>query len=98
MTLAEQLKDDDAYQHAAPTTPLGKALFGIGMAHMESVRASVLGSPEALADCERRRLDAMVNAVIDVDDVADRLVNGAASDGYDELIPDYDTASEEDEI
>ena len=85
-------------------TPFARALFVYGNALTATERAYLLGTPEAIADCQRRVREAQIaaHAALTAPDrdqeIADRLVNGAASDGYDELIPDYDTASEEDEI
>ena len=63
---------------------------------LHAANGLALGSPEAIADCKRRVLAAQLAARHAIDsnqDVADRLVNGAASDGYVE----YETDHEQDE-
>lgn len=59
----------------------------------QQTNALILGSPDAIADCQQRRISAIAHAqrVIDADDVAARLVNGAASDGWEWVDEEGDT-------
>jgi hypothetical protein len=70
-------------------TPYKNAVAAWGTALDAVDRVIAVGSPEAIADCRRRLRDMQRAAQAAIDapdwdqDVADRLVNGAASDGED---------------
>jgi hypothetical protein len=54
--------DDDAPMVHKPMSGLGAALFGLGTAYAASERAYAVGSPEAIADCQRRQREAQQKA------------------------------------
>jgi hypothetical protein len=62
--MAPQMEhDDDAPMvHTKPLSGFGAALFNLGTAYAASERAYALGSPAAIADCNRRKREAQQHA------------------------------------